>query len=513
MLLVVLSLAGISPALEGQQPPPAAVAPGAQTAELLAPAALADLLGPIALYPDALIALILPASTMPRDISLAARYLAGGGDGNQVASQPWDDSVKSLARYPEVVKWLDDNLEWTSSVGDAFVAQPADVMNAVQALREQARAAGNLVDTPQQRVVQEVVREKTYIRIVPSEPEVIYVPQYDPQVVYVERQPDFIGPIIGFGVGFAVGSWLNYDCDWGRNGVYYGDYRPGWNNWNNWNGGNGWNGGGGTIVNNNSNVVNVTNITNTSAQAWQPNANTQQQFARRQAAYDRRVREANAEAHAQAGRPAKVNGRPVAPPRLKSLPQPGRINVANNPRNPANKRPDAPAARPPGTKRPAPAPDVPGQLGKPGQVKPARPPGERPTTAKPLPAKPSADRPSQAKPQRPRPPQDRPEAVKPRPQQAKPKVEKPRPQPAKPQAEKPRPRPQQAKPQPARPQQQAKPERPKPQQARPQKPQAKPERPRPQQARPQQAKPQQAKPQQAKPTPAKGKKKSDQKDG
>ena len=148
----------------------------------LPPEALNQLLAPIALYPDALVALILPASTVPSDVVLAARYLSSNGDPAQIANQPWDDSVKSLANYPDVLQWMDQNLEWTTQVGDAFLNQPADVMNTIQQLRVQAVAAGNLVDTPQQKIV----KEETCIRIVPAEPDVIYVPQYDPEVVYVE---------------------------------------------------------------------------------------------------------------------------------------------------------------------------------------------------------------------------------------------------------------------------------------------------------------------------------------
>ena len=114
------------------------VAPPAATAESvplkLLPEALNQLLAPIALYPDALIALILPASTVPSDLVLAARYISSNGDPAQVVNQPWDDSVKSLVRYPDVVKWMDQNLEWTTQVGEAFLDQPADVMNTIQQL-------------------------------------------------------------------------------------------------------------------------------------------------------------------------------------------------------------------------------------------------------------------------------------------------------------------------------------------------------------------------------------------
>jgi hypothetical protein len=192
--------------LRAQAPPPP-LAPPPVAAESappkLPPEALNQLLAPVALYPDALVALILPASTVPSDLVLAARYISSNGDPAQVANQPWDDSVKSLVRYPDVVKWMDQSLEWTTQVGEAFLDQPADVMNAIQQLRAQAIAAGNLIDTPQQRIV----NEETCIRIVPAEPEVIYVPRYDPEVVYVQPYAPNLGPALTFGVGFAVGSW------------------------------------------------------------------------------------------------------------------------------------------------------------------------------------------------------------------------------------------------------------------------------------------------------------------
>ena len=169
-----------APALEPQPSPPGAAQPAPQP---LTQEELKQLVGPIALYPDALIALILPASTVPSDLVLAARFVASKGDPAQAANQPWDDSVKSLVRYPDMVKWMDQNLEWTTQLGEAFLDQPADVMNTIQQLRAQARAAGTLVDTPQQKVVE----EQSNIRIVPAEPERIYVPQYDPEVVYVQR--------------------------------------------------------------------------------------------------------------------------------------------------------------------------------------------------------------------------------------------------------------------------------------------------------------------------------------
>ena len=140
---------------------------------------LSELLGPIALYPDPLVSLILPASTVPSDIVLADRFVISGGNADTVDDNPWDPSVKALTRYPDTLKWLDDNLSWTTQVGDAFTDQPEDVMNAIQALRGQAKSLGNLVDTPEQNVV----ADDTSIRIVPAQPDYIFEPRYDPQVV------------------------------------------------------------------------------------------------------------------------------------------------------------------------------------------------------------------------------------------------------------------------------------------------------------------------------------------
>ena len=236
----------------------------------LPPEALNQLLAPIALYPDALIALILPASTVPSDLVLAARYISSNGDPAQVANQPWDDSVKSLVRYPDIVKWMDQNLEWTTQVGEAFLDQPADVMNTIQQLRAQAIAAGNLVDTPQQRIV----KEESCIRIVPAEPEVIYVPRYDPEVVYVQPYAPYLGPALTFGIGFAVGSWLNYDCDWPRRRVCVGDWNPRWkHNWKR-NRGDG------------RDTINVVNINSDTARVWQPSAKIQRQHWQSQRSYD-----------------------------------------------------------------------------------------------------------------------------------------------------------------------------------------------------------------------------------
>jgi hypothetical protein len=188
-------------------------------AQTYAPEDLKQLLAPIALYPDPLIALILPASTVPSDVALAANYLNANGDPARIDNQSWDASVKALAHYPDVLRWMGANPAWTQALGAAFAQQPADVMKSIQQLRSQAGAAGTLVDTPQQQVVM----EDGNICIVPVQPEIIYVPIYDPIAVYDED-----GPPPVFDAGWPVGVWLGYECDWGDDGIRVGVWHPGW---------------------------------------------------------------------------------------------------------------------------------------------------------------------------------------------------------------------------------------------------------------------------------------------
>lgn len=227
--LLLASLSGGFSLAEAQTsqplPPVAANAAPAPDGILMTAEQLEQLLGPIALYPDALVALILPACTASTDIVLAARQLRENpSDRSQVEHRGWDESVKSLTSYPEVLQWLDDNLAWTKQVGEAFIEQPAEVMQAVQRLRAKARAAGTLVDTPQQQVI----ADSTAIRIVPAQPEVIYVPYYEPEVVFVSSPVYYSRPVLAFGTGVAVGSWLAYDCDWNRRVIWCGDRRRPW---------------------------------------------------------------------------------------------------------------------------------------------------------------------------------------------------------------------------------------------------------------------------------------------
>ncbi len=340
--LALVALFATAP-LHAQTAPPPSQTSQESSAQTLSADDLNDLLGPIALYPDALVALILPASTVPSDITLATRYLNQNGDDANVDDQPWDESVKGLARYPDVLKWMDDNLEWTNSLGEAFVEQPADVMNAIQALRGEAKAKGNLTNTPQQTVV--VEKQTQEIRIVPTEPDVIYVPQYDPEIVYVrDYQPDY-GPVLAFGAGFAVGAWLNYDCDWGGRGVYYGN-DCGWNNHNRWND-RGYRDGNVNIVNTTVNNTNINNFTNNSnVNRWQASPNSRRQFTQRQRQNLGNARIARA--NAQVRHPNAQNGQHAnrAAARPARVPKPGHINVANRKNNNV-KHPNA-AVRAPG---------------------------------------------------------------------------------------------------------------------------------------------------------------------
>lgn len=205
---------------------------------LFTPDELHDLLAPIALYPDPLIAQILPAATFIDQIDEAARYLRQYGTAARIDDQPWDVSVKSVAHYPNVLFMMDQKYDWSVSLGQAFINQGEDVMDAIQQLRNEAQAVGNLYTTPQQQIIS----EGGAISIVPAAPDMIYVPQYDPLAVYAERSYSSYG-LITFGVGFTIGAWLNRDCDWNRHVVYY----------HGWQGG-GWIGRTGPYVRNRNNI-------------------------------------------------------------------------------------------------------------------------------------------------------------------------------------------------------------------------------------------------------------------
>lgn len=194
----------------GAAPAPAqfAVPPPAPPVEFQFSLGLDELVEPVALYPDPLLAQMLCAATVPAEIVLADRYVSGGGDSSLLDRQPWDASVKALARYPTVLKMMDDNLAWTTDLGQAFLNQPADVMESIQHTRAQAQDFGNLKSTPQQNVI----ADDGIIEVLPPNPQLIYVPSYKPEVVYIERS--YGRMLTSFSAGYEIGAWLDRDFDW-----------------------------------------------------------------------------------------------------------------------------------------------------------------------------------------------------------------------------------------------------------------------------------------------------------
>jgi hypothetical protein len=192
----------------------------------LSSADLQDLVAPIALYPDALIAHILPASTAALDLVQAARFLRkNNGKADPRPNQKWNTSVFVLLQFPDVIYRMDENLDWTQSLGQAVLAQQADVMKSIQAIRASANAAGTL----QSNDKQSVVIQQDVVQIVPTDPQIVYVPTYNPNVVVANETSNAgqtaAAAAVGFGVGVAVGALLNNDsCDWYGGYVYHGAY-------------------------------------------------------------------------------------------------------------------------------------------------------------------------------------------------------------------------------------------------------------------------------------------------
>ena len=189
--------------------------------ENFSPEQLDNLLSPIALYPDPLLAQLFVAATFPDQVEEAARYVRAYGQ-NGVDDQNWDVSVRAVAHYPTVVGMMADKIDWTTSVGQAYVNQSTDVASSVQRLRHMARSAGNLQSSEQQ----EVLEHDDYIAITPYQPQYIYVPVYDPAIIYYRRP--YWGPALTFGIGFPIGAWLNLDFRWGYGGGWGGVYYTGW---------------------------------------------------------------------------------------------------------------------------------------------------------------------------------------------------------------------------------------------------------------------------------------------
>jgi hypothetical protein len=245
-----------------EKPSPAGTAP--ETAAKLPPEQLDSLVAPIALYPDPLLAQTLAASTYPLEIIQLQQWMAKNPNlkdkalADAVAKQPWDPSVQSMAAFPDVVKRLGDDVQWTTDLGNAFLAQQSDVMDAVQRMRKKAKDNDALKSNEQQKVETQVIEKKEVIVIESANPEVIYVPSYSPTVVYgppVYPYPPiyyppyppgaaFVSFTAGVMIGAAIwgGAWGH--CGWGssnvninvnnnfnRNNINTGGNRGGGNNW------------------------------------------------------------------------------------------------------------------------------------------------------------------------------------------------------------------------------------------------------------------------------------------
>ena len=221
---------------QGTAVPASATEPAAAK---LPPEQLDSLVAPIALYPDPLLAQTLVAATYPLEIiQLQQWLLKNPGLKDQalvdaVAKQPWDPAIQSMAAVPDVVKRLADDVQWTTDLGNAFLAQQGDVMDAVQRMRKKAADNGALVPNEQQKVETQVVEGKTVIVVESANPEVVYVPSYSPTVVYgaapyYPYPPIYYPPyvpgtaFVAFSFGVMVGAaWGGYCCNmgWGNNDI------------------------------------------------------------------------------------------------------------------------------------------------------------------------------------------------------------------------------------------------------------------------------------------------------
>jgi hypothetical protein len=233
-----------APPQQGQTAPAQQVpsTPGtvANQPAMLSPDQLDSLVAPIALYPDPLLAQTLAASTYPLEIIQLQQWMSRNPNlkdkalADAVVNQPWDASVQALAAYPDVVTRLGDDIGWTTDLGNAFLGQQNDVMDACQRMRKRAQAKGALKTTEQQVVETRVVEQKTVILVQPANPQVIYVPSYSPMVVYpppVYPYPPIYYPpppppgaaFVSFAAGVMIGaafwggSWGH--CGWGHNDV------------------------------------------------------------------------------------------------------------------------------------------------------------------------------------------------------------------------------------------------------------------------------------------------------
>jgi Protein of unknown function (DUF3300) len=249
-----LLLAGVQNVFAYQTGVPTSPSPGQAVQE--SPQQLQDLVAPIALYPDGLVAQVLAASTYPSEILEAEKWmeqhkgLQGDKLAKEVNKQSWDASVKALTQFPAVLANMSQNLAWTSELGDAYVNQQQEITQAIQTMRQRAQQAGNLKSTSQENVS----TQGQTIVIQPAAPDVVYVPQYDPWLVYGAPLAVFpgwypypglflAGPGIAFGLGFGIGVFAGFG--WG------------WHGW-----GYDWHGGGRVIYNHNTFISHSRTIVN-----------------------------------------------------------------------------------------------------------------------------------------------------------------------------------------------------------------------------------------------------------
>jgi hypothetical protein len=239
-VLCVLSLALGDAAVYAQQAQQQA-APAEQPPPKIPNDQLDSLVAPIALYPDPLLSQVLVASTYPLEIVQLQQWLEKNKNlkdqalTDAVQKQDWDPSIQAMAVLPDVAKRLADDIKWTTDLGNAFLAQQSDVMDAVQRMRMKAKDAGNLKSTEQQKVETKVVESKTVVVIEQTNPQVVYVPSYNPVIVYgppVYPYPPIYYPppsyyaagvAVAFGVGIAIGAAYHggwgYGCGWGSSNV------------------------------------------------------------------------------------------------------------------------------------------------------------------------------------------------------------------------------------------------------------------------------------------------------
>jgi hypothetical protein len=287
---VLALLIGLTPhyalALDPAPPAATAEAPTAQEAppQKFSLAELEVMLAPIALYPDALLAQLLPAAAYPLDIVQAQRWLdkhkgaAAKNDFTAADKENWDPSVKALLRFPTVVEKMNDDLAWTENLGYAIVIQPQDVANVIQILREKAEKSGALVTTKEQKVVRQKQEGRDVVIIESQDPSMVYVPSYNPSAVYAPGYNPagaVVAGLLSFGVGVAVGSAISQPYwNWGA-GAFYPPIWPGYATWRppyaGWRAGMPVVGGGNNInIGNNVNIGNGSGNNLINNKPWRP---------------------------------------------------------------------------------------------------------------------------------------------------------------------------------------------------------------------------------------------------